>query len=334
MNHIMSDLVKTILYFDIFAYPLTRDELIAYTGIDGQDAEIALEKLDQLVIKGLLSYSGGFYFMGNRDALVERRIQGNQRAQKRMKAARFYSGIIARFPFVESVMLSGSIAKGYMGKNDDIDYFIVTKPGRLWLVRSMLVLFKKIFLQNSYRNFCINYFVDSDHLEIRDRNRFTATEIAFLIPMFNRELHARMIAANSWVREYYPNPVFHEGLGHENKNFLTLFVEVLFDNRLGEVLDRYLIKLSTKIIRKKFGHMRREDFHRCFSIKRNELRYLPTRQQQRILKRLCWKMKLFERKTGNALFPEVHSPKPEPGKSFPSVNQSAIPQLPYVTQHQ
>ncbi len=313
MKYVLPDLIKTILYFDIFAYPLSRDELFAYTGIDVENAEKAGEQLDYLVTKGVLSYSGGFYYMGNRGTPVERRIQGNQRAQQRMKAARFYSVIISSFPFVESVMLSGSIAKGYMGKNDDIDYFIVTKPGRLWLVRSMLVLFKKIFLRNSYRNFCLNYFVDSEHLQIKERNRFTATEIAFLVPVFNREIHTRMLAANSWIREYYPNNVFDKGLGHEKKYFLTRLFEVLFDNSLGDMLDSYLFRLSTKIIGKKFGYMGREDFFRCFSIRRHELRYLPNRQQQRIMKRLCWKMKLFEQKTGVALFSDMQRPKPKTG---------------------
>ena len=85
------------------------------------------------------------------------------------------------FPFVRGVFLSGSISKGFMSESDDIDYFIITAPGRLWLTRTLLILFKKIFLFNSFRNFCLNYFIDSENLYIPEHNRYTATEIVFLI---------------------------------------------------------------------------------------------------------------------------------------------------------
>ncbi|TVR42785.1 MAG: hypothetical protein EA394_02680 [Bacteroidia bacterium] len=302
----VKDLIKTILYFDIFAYPLTGDELLLYNGLRGDDARQALDELDKLVEAGMLGYSRGFYYYRGKPAMVDRRLNGNRLAEKRMDAARKYSGIIASFPFVEAVMLSGSIAKGYMGKNDDIDYFIVTKPQRLWLVRSMLVLFKKIFLRNSYRNFCINYFVDTNHLAISEKNRFIATEIAFLQPMFNNEIHAQMMEENPWIKDYYPLPVYRRSPSIKKNKPLKKFFEFLLDHRLTDGIDGYLQRVSEKIIRKKFNHMEEALFERSFSIQSNELRYLPNRQQQRIMNRFCWKMIVFERDSGIQLRSRIY----------------------------
>lgn len=289
-------LVSTLLYFDIFSYPLTQEELLLFAGIPQSQAAKALQDLEELVARGMLNYTRGFYYVGNNDSLIDKRIKGNERAKSRMRAARFHSRIISHFPFVRAVMLSGSISKGYMGKRDDIDYFIVTKPGRLWIARTLLVLFKKVFLFNSYRNFCINYFVDEDNLHIHEKNRFTATEIAFLVPVYKKEVHRKMLKANRWIEQYYPLFSQNGEYAIEKDSIVKRFLELLLDNKLGDRLDDYLLNLSRKIIQQKFDSANNTSFALSFVIKKNELRYLPNRQQHRIMNRFSWKIKIFERK--------------------------------------
>jgi len=71
--------------------------------------------------------------------------------------------------------------------------------------RAFLTLYKKLVLGNSHRNFCLNYFIDSNNLEIPDKNIFTATEVAFLIPMYNYTLYENFICMNNWFRREFPN---------------------------------------------------------------------------------------------------------------------------------
>lgn len=289
------ELISTLLYFDVFSYPLTQEELLLFTGIPENHSVKAVQELNDLVALGMLNYSRGFYFAGDNDSLINKRIKGNKRAKRRMRSARFHSRIISHFPFVRGVMLSGSISKGYMGKRDDIDYFIVTKPGRLWIARTMLVLFKKIFLLNSYRNFCINYFVDTENLHIQEKNRFTATEIAFLMPVYKKDMHKEMLEANQWIKQYYPLFSQNGEQAHEKDSLFKRFLEFILDNKLGDRLERYLLHLSRKIIHKKFDSGNNKRFNLSFVINKNELRYLPNRQQHRIMNRFCWKLKIFAR---------------------------------------
>ncbi len=289
-------LIRTLLYFDIFSYPLTSDELFDYTGIPAHQRGHAQQFLDQLVQHGMIAYAKGFYYFGNIHSVVSRRMQGNRRAKKRMRSAKIFSRIISSFPYVRCVMLSGSISKSYMGNNDDIDYFIITHPGRLWIARTLLTLFKKLFLFNSHRNFCINYFVDARHLAVREQNRFTATEIAFLLPMYNKNMYQKVMRTNEWIKEYYP--FFRQSHAYvtDKVPLIKRWMEHLLGNGFGGKLEDWLFRLSQRFIRKKFREMDQQSFDQCFSIRKHELRYLPNRQQSRILKRFCWKMTVFERR--------------------------------------
>ena len=88
---------------------------------------------------------GNYYTTSDKIEWVERRKLGAIKAAKILKKAKHISNFISQFPFVEAVSLSGSISKGYFGKGDDIDYFIITSPNRVWLTRTLLILFKKCF---------------------------------------------------------------------------------------------------------------------------------------------------------------------------------------------
>jgi len=270
------ELLKILLYFDVFSYPLTKRELITYSGIsteDGVNADTAIEILQK---KGLINQFGELYFVGTNRHNVFRRLNGNNRAAGRMRTARRFSRLISWFPFVRGVFISGSLSKGFAAKKDDIDYFIVTEPERLWLVRSLLTIFKKVFLLNSYRNFCINYFVDSNHLFIKEHNRFTATETVFLVPMYNSAMHQSLLDQNSWVKEYYPNVMGNNNHDcYNNEPVLKRLTEKLLSGPLTGKLDDYLYRRSRTWIRRQFSDMDDDAFKRNFRVLRHELQYFP-----------------------------------------------------------
>ena len=279
-------ILQTLAYFDVFSYPLTKDELISYTVALPEEKELAEITLGELVSSGLVRSQQGFFYLGNHPWKVNRRIAGNKRARVRFRAARFYSRIISYFPFVRGVFLTGSISKGFMSYKDDIDYFIVTSPGRLWTVRTMLTLFKKIFLLNSHRNFCINYFLDENHLHVEEKNRFTATELAFIVPIYGNEAYLNILDQNQWVNAYYPffKPG-HTSLMRTSRPIIKRIMEFAIKARLFDSIERYLLSSSKNYIQKKYAHMDQAAFDYAFSILPHELIYLPNRQQNTIMHR-------------------------------------------------
>jgi hypothetical protein len=289
-------LLKIILYFDVFSYPLKKDEILHYAGINEEDYPEAMAILDFFCQKGFLNYAHGFFFIGD-ESKIDRRRAGNAKALQRMDTAYRFSRIISWFPFVRGVMLSGSISKGFMAESDDIDYFIIVHPGRIWITRTLLTIFKKIFLLNSYRNFCINYFVDSNHLVIKEHNRFTATELVFLIPMYNRSFYEKILSVNDWVRSYYP--VFYQDKKSciEGEPIVKRWIETLLSLKYFDKAENRLFEKSRGFIRKKFQHMSEMEFGRSFCLEKYELRYFPNRQQFLILEKFTNRIQSFEQQT-------------------------------------
>ena len=106
--------------------------------------------MDRLIENGTCFQHQEFYSIQSRvNELSLQRELKEKEAKKYLKKLPFFVGLVSMFPFVRGIAISGSLSKGVMYKDGDIDYFIVTAPERLWICRTMLVLFKKLFLLNS-----------------------------------------------------------------------------------------------------------------------------------------------------------------------------------------
>lgn len=209
LNNILTSsheqVLRTLLYFDIFNYPLNADEVYRFLGIGGIDKPTADSCLASLKERNVIYQFGELFSMKDDKALIERRVKGNSEVEKYLMLAHKKANFISKFPFVRAVLASGSLSKGYMDEKSDIDFFIITAPNRLWIARTLLVLYKRIFLFNSHKYFCVNYFVDEDHLEIEEKNLFTATELATVLPLCGSKQYEKLHTANTWLRDYYPN---------------------------------------------------------------------------------------------------------------------------------
>lgn len=197
-------IIKALLYSDIFDYPLTAEEIFERLEIPCGDIHAVKTELHQLVEARVVYLFEEFYSLRNDVSLAIRRSAGNKMAKDIMPRAFRRSRLIFSFPFVRAVMISGSLSKNFLDKSGDIDFFIVTAPGKVWLTRGLLALFQRIVLFNSHKYFCVNYYIDHDHLGLDERNIFTATELITLKPICGTEHYKKLLESNSWITEYYP----------------------------------------------------------------------------------------------------------------------------------
>jgi hypothetical protein len=301
-----SGVIRTLLYFDIFHYPLTEDEIIIYHPypIHKEDIRHSLVQLlkNKLIFRvssGLTTHGAESYYYSVRNdhKAVIRRINGNKMAGEKLPIAQHYSKLISCFPFVRGVMLSGSLSKNYMDNESDIDYFIVTEPGRLWITRAMLALFKRVFLLNSHKFFCFNYLVDSRSLEIEEKNIYTAFETATLIPVYGKKVCDQFYSTNDvWVKRYLPNLANNRTeFITEKKNSVKIVLEVLFRGPFGEKLDQMFMQLAINRWKKAFGMaLAPSEFEIAFKAKRHVSKSHPQFFQKRTLIFLKEKIKSFE----------------------------------------
>jgi hypothetical protein len=296
MNDTHTSVIKLLLYYDIFDHPLTREEIIMNCNID-EDSSAKSGILEEVTEKKLIYKLDGYYSVRNDLSLVEKRRCGSELAAALLPKAFKMAKFISSFPFVRSVSLSGSISKDFMDDKKDIDYFIIVRPERLWLARTILILYKRIFLLNSYKYFCLNYFIDDEHLEIEQKNIFTATELFTLIPVTGDECIRQFIQANLWVKEYFHRFPSRDILSvtPENHSFLKKTMEWLLNNRFGNALDCLAMKLTIKFWKKKYKDDQNDLFNKSFRLKRYIAKYHPDNFQDLILERYRKKVNDFEK---------------------------------------
>ncbi len=287
-------------YFDIFNYPLTLEEVVRFS-----PASINFEitsVIEKLVEQKMIFRFDQFYSQQNDPSLAQRRVSGNLLAKEKMTTAAKFTKIIAAFPFVRAVMLSGSISKGYMDEKSDIDYFIITTPGRLWIVRTMLALFRRLILFNSHKNLCTNYFIDSNHLEIQEKNIFSATELITLKKMHGKKWINEFCQANTWASSFFPNLVQEDFLGDDKEFFLKPLSEKILSLSIFDRLDKWLMGRSVNWWKKRYIHnMEQKDFNIAFQSTPYVSRSHPLFYQKKVLALYDSKIKDFETRHGLSL---------------------------------
>ncbi|MDX1913864.1 MAG: hypothetical protein SFV22_20370 [Saprospiraceae bacterium] len=285
-NHTATAVVRTLAYFAVFSHPLTKEEVHVFCG----EKEVAIEEiteiLEKLKKKGQVFQFYAYYQLKNDPAWVQRRMENNRRADSFLKPARRMARLIGQFPYVRGVFVSGSLSKHCMRPDSDVDFFIVTEPGRLWLARTLLVLFKKVFLLNSRRYFCVNYFVDTRHLEIEEKNIFTATEVVTLLPFWGREYYEAFRAANRWASEFYPNhpPRNLSDVPPDQRGLLKRMFERLFAGSLGDRLDRRAMLFTVNYWRKKFHELDPDTFDLALKSRQGISKHHPLHFQEKVLR--------------------------------------------------
>ena len=132
--------VETAAYADVFDCALTEPEVHRYLiGVEADRAEVRAALASDRVEGGFLRRSGAYVTLVGREQLVERRRDSAERGARLWPQAARYGALLARFPFVRLVAVSGALAVDNAGVNGDIDYFIVTEPDRLWLCRGLVI---------------------------------------------------------------------------------------------------------------------------------------------------------------------------------------------------
>jgi hypothetical protein len=235
--------------------------------------------------EGIVYSSGNFFSVQNNPALTERRIKGNQKAEVYKEIALRRGNLIFQFPFVRGVMMSGSLSKNYADDQTDIDFFIVTKPNRLWIARTLLVLFKRIFLLNSHKFFCVNYFVDEEHLEIEEKNLFTATELSTLVPLAGLSSYQRLMDTNKWVNQMLPHATPRNPLsaGSERASWFKTFIEITLSAFPLNALEKKCRRTTHQRWKRLYAHdFSTDDFDIAFKSKGYVSKNHPENFQQRV----------------------------------------------------
>jgi predicted nucleotidyltransferase len=259
------NILKTLGYFDLFQYPLTREEIYLFNSIKVNS--IAIDNELQILISNKNIFKvGEFYSLHNNNALAERRHSGNLLASEHLVTARRVAKFLSKFPYVKAIAVSGSLSKNFATDKTDIDFFIITAANRLWIARTCMHLYKKLtFLRGRQNWFCMNYYVDENAMEIEEKNIFTAIEIATLLPMYGKECLDLFIEKNKWKDSFFPLKHFNNTASPgARKGLISKLIESIFTGSFGDWTDiklmdithkRWLKKTETYQLNSRGGHL-------------------------------------------------------------------------------
>ncbi|MBS1687769.1 MAG: hypothetical protein JSS96_03530 [Bacteroidetes bacterium] len=284
--------LKTLQYYALFSYPLKASEIHGSCSQQCSTEALLQAIEDLLTEKKVYKYNDFYSVQPNIEYLTERRKKGNEIAQKKYAKAVKAGRIINSFPFVRFVGISGSISKGYAEANSDFDFFIITENNRLWICRSLLHLFKKAtFLVGAQHRFCMNYFIDTSKLELEERNIFTATELASIIPLHGSSLYRELNIKNKWQHQYFPNgymPFVSTGSIDDGRSFLKKLCESFINILRPEQLNKRLMQITDTRWRNKWSKKNypMADYELAFKTTLHVSKNHPANHQKRVLAKL------------------------------------------------
>ena len=247
MTDTAQNILKTLGYFDLFQYPLTGKEIYLFNAACVNQSEVDKE-LEILLKDKAIFQVDEFYSLHNNHLLAERRRNGNQLAAKHLKTACRVARFLYRFPYVKAIAVSGSLSKNFATDKTDIDFFIITSTNRLWIARTCMHLYKKLtFLTGRQNLFCMNYYVDEEAMEIKEKYIFTAVEIVTLLPMHGKECLDMFVKANNWTDSFFPLKHLNNTISQEaGKGLLSKLIERIFAGAAGDFADRKLMNITAK----------------------------------------------------------------------------------------
>ncbi|GAB4515938.1 MAG: hypothetical protein OHK0046_20210 [Anaerolineae bacterium] len=237
-------ILKTIAYADIFDYPITVQELERYLiGVpasrDAIHATLTTNRLQQRFI----SICDDYLTLTGRESNIALRRGRSAVAQRLWPHAVAYGQVIGSLPFVRMVAVTGSLAVDNAAANGDIDYLIITEPGRLWLTRLFVVMLVRWAERHEGVTLCPNYFLSESALIIEEQNLFSARELAQMVPVSGMETYDAMRRLNAWTDDYFPNaasaPTPYGEPAPETRRLSTRLLEYVLRTPPGQWIDEW-----------------------------------------------------------------------------------------------
>lgn len=199
----------SLVYHDIFDYPLTTQELEKWEVRSGKiDSEVGSG--DRLAVEK----TGEYYHLPGRAGIILLRKLRERSSKSKLTKAKLAARVIFHIPTVLFVGLTGSLSMGNAEDGADIDFLIVTRKGTMWMTRIVVHLLLRGLGVSARRassgdgkdRLCLNMWVDERSLVVPKsvRNIYAAHEVLQVVPLSNKEkTYEKFLQTNEWVGEYW-----------------------------------------------------------------------------------------------------------------------------------
>lgn len=222
MSDLEKAIIKTIIYFDIFEFPLTLMEIwedLYGLAASLEEVRVALET--SAALKTKINCQQGFYFLVGREATIRTRLSRYNIAERKFKKAKKISQILVLIPYVKLIAVCNNLALSNVRAESDIDLFIITSKGRIWITRFLSVMILKILrlrpTEGDTRDkICLSFLISEDYLNLREfclesGDIYFYYWLGHLAPIYEEVgIFDKFVEANNWLKEFLPNTRAYE----------------------------------------------------------------------------------------------------------------------------
>ena len=255
-------ILQTLIYSDLFDSPLRFEQVYTFLlSSKPYPKEVIKKQIGQIP---QVQKKDTYFFLVGREKLRVLRKKREQYSYEKKEKAKKIAKIISFLPTIFFVGISGGVAIENADKDDDIDFFILTKKGTVWITRLcvVLILFSLGVLRtrstkNISDRICVNMLLDETAIaiDIKLQDIYCAHEIVQLVPLYQRKnMYDTFIQANTWILQYMPHAFYIE---QRVENYPA---RSFFDSFLSFLLSLPIVETTARIIQKSVmkGHRTKE----------------------------------------------------------------------------
>jgi hypothetical protein len=248
----------TLVFFDLFDRPLTLDEIYLYRfgNINKKELENFLQNDHQILLKE------GLYFFADRKNIFENFLEKQIIARKLWHKVGFFLPIIRLIPFVRLVAICNTLAFDAPTLDSDIDLFIITKKGRIFLTRTFVTLLFSILGVRRHGNkiagrFCLSFYLADDVLDIHsiqlDDDIYLPFWMASLKAFLGKQCYLDFLKNNNWLTAFFdrePEPDLQMLRKDPWFSVFGKFGEFVFGGKFGDLVELKLKNFYQKRFQK------------------------------------------------------------------------------------
>ncbi len=253
-------LLATVTWFDGFNLALKVEQLpklVLGKMVTLEEVLHALKYLDNY-----LEIEDGYVFLKGRENMVKITEEKLKRKKSLEKRVEHWKWIFKMIPFLKMAAICNYNSFGDVSKKSDIDIFVVTNKGRIFLARTFLTFLTELWGVRRHDGkvvgqFCLSFYASEEYLQFEsllfENDIYFAYWILALDPFYCEEgVWDKLWDQNQWLENYFEE---YDRLKKKiNISEITRwkkFWEKFWGNKWGDKLEKLLGKYSIRRFEKR-----------------------------------------------------------------------------------
>ena len=246
-------ILKTLAYFDVFDYPLTGVEVHKFLWRQRATLRDVLEVLGVMEAAGQIGRHFGYYCLRGREEIITTRQQRYLIADPKFTRVLMVVRWLRLLPNVRLVAVCNTLAYSNAKAESDLDLFVITAPGRIWLTRLLVTGVTQLLGVRRHgvkitNRICLSFYITANAAELKKfalapEDPYLAYWLATLAIVSARPgAPEEFWRANRWVGEWLPN--FRPRVINQRRTVRPLWHWVMSPFPVGRGLDAFAKRLQ------------------------------------------------------------------------------------------